>query len=719
MVLSRIDSSISYEEFKNINDDDKDLEASIYQMQLLDVDIILTIGNIKYTYIGKNILFVPIYLVYDSKVIHKIGVFEFIASNLPELMDEDDELNLEKLEKPLLFKFVNKEYLEKYKTKLEESEDEDTDEDTDEDEVEIEEEDEEEEEKKKEEDGEKEDEDGEKEDEDGKKEDEDGEKEDDTYMSKSLVQIQEKLKDDDVITSETAIIRQLYEEDDDEIIDKSIETSKDAEKIKKHYKDGTNWVQKYFKNNNYNLIDNEGGGDCLFAVIRDAYNSIGKSITVPQLRKILAREANTKIFENYKEIYDQIMMTYNENDKEMKHIVKENKKLKSEYQKEGNVQKQKVLVDKSKQLVKKFEKLKAEQEFSKTLLNEYKFMHNINNLEDFKNIIKTCKFWGETWAISTLERVLNMKLIIFSQEAYHSGDYKNIIQCGQLNDAILEERGEFKPKYYIMTEYLGWHYKTITYKDKKLLTFEEIPFDVKNLIVDKCLERGEGPFGIIPKFRKIKEKVIEQEGISMGITEEEELALESKEKSDKTKELYDDTIIFQFYDKSAHFKPGKGAGEKIDEKKLKDFGALANIKNWRRMLSNYYPSEFKFDGKKWFSVAHYLEGSKYKKYNPEIYNLFSLDSESEISKNISAVKTLENKRNYNGKEIIPKDVKIDEDYSENILENIDDILLAKFNQNDDMKKALKETQNAKLILYNVRKPPVTQYKLMEIRKKLS
>lgn len=727
MVLSKLDSSISYEEIKSISMDDKDLDATIYKINLHNVNIIITIGNEKYTYISKNILFVPIYLVYDSKVISKIGVFEFIASSLPDLMDEDDELDIGRMGKPLLFQFVTKDYLERYKTKWydsdeEESENSDSDEEEDsEEEIEFDDDDDEDEEQDEDESEEDTKDVSEDDDEDISSKDKD-DKDESTYgLSESLVQIQDKLKDDDVIESETSIIRELYEEDDD-IQKQHLETSKDAEKIKKQYKSGTNWIQQYFKNNNYNLIDNEGSGDCLFAVIRDAYNSIGKNITVSQLRSILAREANEETFLTYKTIYDDLNDAYKKTNIDMKKLVSENKKLKTEYSKERNVQKQKVLVDRSKQIVKQYERYKVEQEFTRSLLDEYKFMHNVNSLEEFKNVIKTCKFWGETWAISTLERILNMKLIIFSQEAYHSGDYGNILQCGQLNDSILQERGVFKPKYYIMTEWLGWHYKSISYKGKKILTFEEIPFDVRNLVVDKCLEKMEGPFGIIPKFREIKEHVVEQEASMMGITEEEQLEIDNKERTleqeAKSKSLYNDDIIFQFYDKSADAKPGKGSGEIIDNKELKQFSQLANIKHWRRMLSNYYPSEFIFDGKQWFSVSHYIEGSKYKKNHPEIYNLFSLNSESEISNNISAVKMLEKKRILNGKEIIPKDVKPDEEYSERIMDEMDDVLMAKFTQNEQLKDVLKFTKDAKLMLYNRKKPPITQYKLMEIRKKI-
>ena len=45
-------------------------------------------------------------------------------------------------------------------------------------------------------------------------------------------------------------------------------------------------------NNNFNLLDNEGAGDCLFATIRDGLSKVGKNISVKEMREILSKEAN-------------------------------------------------------------------------------------------------------------------------------------------------------------------------------------------------------------------------------------------------------------------------------------------------------------------------------------------------------------------------------------------------------------------------------------------
>ena len=45
------------------------------------------------------------------------------------------------------------------------------------------------------------------------------------------------------------------------------------------------------KNNNYNIQYNEGGGDCLFSTVRDAFSSIAQQTTVAKIRKKLSNEA--------------------------------------------------------------------------------------------------------------------------------------------------------------------------------------------------------------------------------------------------------------------------------------------------------------------------------------------------------------------------------------------------------------------------------------------
>ena len=80
-------------------------------------------------------------------------------------------------------------------------------------------------------------------------------------------------------------------------------------------------------NNNFDIVDNEAGGDCFFAIIRDGLARAGVKTSVGDLRKLLSDEANEEIFNNYKLIYDQNKAEIDSIKKQMNDIAKENKQL--------------------------------------------------------------------------------------------------------------------------------------------------------------------------------------------------------------------------------------------------------------------------------------------------------------------------------------------------------------------------------------------------------
>jgi predicted NAD-dependent protein-ADP-ribosyltransferase YbiA (DUF1768 family) len=353
------------------------------------------------------------------------------------------------------------------------------------------------------------------------------------------------------------------------------------------------------------------------------------------------------------------------------------------------------------------------------MLDEFKFMKNIDTLEKFKKIIKTCDFWAETWAISTLERILNIKIIILSSEAYKADDLVNVLQCGQLNDVILQNKGVFTPEFYIILDYTGNHYKVIGYKKKMIFKFSEIPYDIKKMIADKCMERNAGPFVLIPDFQRFKDEI---EG--RAISKKASPALEPKYddlSEAKLRGLYDDDIVFLFYSKSNDKPlPGKGAGEKIPNERLKEFTDLATIPQWRKKLSNFWIEPFALDNHQWSSVEHYYQGSKFKNSHPEFYLSFSLDSGTDLSKDPAMAKGAGGKTgNYLKKLIRPKEVQIDSDFfGKRHKQEMYDAQYAKFTQNEDLKHLLLSTKNAKLTHHSRGSDPILFEELMLIRDKI-
>ena len=95
------------------------------------------------------------------------------------------------------------------------------------------------------------------------------------------------------------------------------------------------------------------------------------------------------------------------------------------------------------------------------------------------NFLRWALVWILLFPFTYKEIFLNIKLIIFSSEAWKSGDKNNVLLCGQLNDPILEDIGTFEPEYYILLDYTGDHYKLITYKYHRMFQFSEIPYAIK------------------------------------------------------------------------------------------------------------------------------------------------------------------------------------------------------------------------------------------------
>jgi len=669
MVLSKINKDVSYPELKSVDSGDLKMEANLYQLEILDVDVIIAVGNSKNTFDDKNILFFPIYLVkYNNKVI-QIGVYEIKASDFISYLDDQNNLDVEKMNEPLIYTFVTSDMLKKLRLEPDVPlrRVEDVMEDSD--------------------------------------EEKEKEKEEVTPNASfnDFYEIPEERKDIFILTKGVPIPAELIEE-----------TEQKAKDYKERYHQEPNdtWIQKFMKNKNYSIIDNEGSGDCLFATIRDAFSSISQQTSVNKLRHKLSQEADDKTFEGYKEHYDMYNTSLLSDTNKIKELAAEYISLKERFSNTIDRNEQKLITQNAKKVKEEHDKLIQEKKVTTEILKEYKFMKGVDTLEKFKSKIRKCDFWADTWAISTLERLLNIKFIILSSESYKNGDIKNVLNCGQLNDNILENKGIFMPEFYIIVEHTGNHYKTIGYKHKLIYKFSEIPYDVKSMIVDKCLERNSGAFALIPDFQKFKSS--KQKSV-VKVSEYEELS------EAKLRGLYNDDTVFQFYSKSIGKPlPGKGTGEKIPNDKLKEFSELATIPDWRKKLSDFWVEPFSLDNHQWASVEHYYQGSKFKKNHPEFYLSFSLDSGTDLSKDPNLAKAAGGKSGkIKGKLLRPVEVEVDPDFfGKRHKKETYDAQYAKFTQNEDLKRLLLATNDAKLTHFNRGSPAVVFEDLMLIRDKI-
>ena len=684
MVNSKLNPEINYMENKGLDPEDLEFDAQPWEVTMLGEDITIALGNPKYKYVKQNVIYYPIYLIKNDKVDTQIGIYEIISDQLPSLLDEDGDLDIDSLE-PLLFSFVNKGLLYTEKDGDIPPDDEENQEDADEEDDDIME----------------------------PHEDEDDEEEDDGVL--------------DVVGSVDEDKSKIIVIDDSVVPMPELSSQTEADAIKEREKVTGNrpWVAKFMGNQNYEIEEVGGGGDCLFHVIRHALGTIGKRTSVSKLRALLSKEATEEIFQSYKTIFDSIKPSLQENKQKKKALVAENKKLKEELKNTNDRSRQLEIIDRAKELKKLYNIAKSEDKGTMSMYNEYKFMEGITNLQAFKDVIKTCKFWAETWSISTLERALNIKLILLSKQHYSHGDMANVLQCGQLNDAILQQIGIFEPDHYIIANYTGGHYQCVQYKGRSIFKFKELPYDLKLKICDRCMEGAEqaGPYQIIPDF---KEFCSEIGGRSTSDddddVDDDSSPSKTPEDTNLQGELFDDNIVFQFYSRSSDAAPGKGSGEKIPTSKIQEFKELAQIENWRKMLSNFAIASFECDGKEWLSVEHFYQGSKFKNTNKEngFYDQFSLDSQSEISKNPGMAKCAGGKTGKcKGKQVRPKNVVMDVDFMGNRRdETMEKAMYSKFTQNPEFKTMLLATKNAKLVHF-VRGAPVDVfYDLMRVRKRI-
>ena len=673
MVLSRINSDISYPELKSVDVTDLNMEANLYQLEIRDVDVIIAIGNAKNTFEDKNIIYFPIYLVKHNNKVIQIGVYEIKASEYLSYMDESNNLDIEKMDDPLIYSFAKSAFINKIHLKpdvpLRRIAEKKVD-------------------KKSE------------------KEVESDSESDEAPEYNEHYEVPPERADIFIMTKGIPLPPLLHEE-----------TKKQAKDYRDKYHEGPkdSWVQKFMKNKNFTIVDNEGGGDCLFATIRDAFSSIAQQTAVNKIRKKLSSEATDTIFMNYKEQYDMYKSSLVKDTNKIKELEGEYLLLKQRFTEVLDRNEQKMISTAAKEVKKEHDRLVEEKKISAQILNEYKFMKGVDTLEAFKSKIKSCNFWADTWAISTLERIMNIKFIVMSSELYKSGDLKNVLQCGQLNDEVLQQRGRFTPEFYLIIEHTGSHYKLIGYKKKMIFKFTEIPYDVKKMIVERCMEKNAGPFAIIPDFQKFKA------GENKGNSVVKEVDYEDLSES-KLRGLYDDNIVFQFYSKSVDKKlPGQGSGEKIPKERMKDFAELATIPQWRKKLSNYWVQPFSLANHQWASVEHYYQASKYKKSYPDFFLSFSLDSGTDLSKDPALAKAAGSKSGKFKSELLrPVEVaQVDSDFFGNRRKKeIYAAQFAKFTQNDDLKQLLLATQDAKLTNFARGQPPVVFDELMLIRDKL-
>ena len=692
-----------YEENRHLEEEDMGYDTPIHNITLYDKSFLMAIGKERRLIQKKNTYYFPIYLLNRNQVQTQIGAFEFESSkDTPEerqkpFIDSSGDIDPNRLGDPVLYSFADYDYFQALVNTV----------------TPI-----------------------------GLKE-----MEADYITNKAAEKIKEK-EDEEEVSTEEARPFELTKEDikpPSESVAKttkvlqngvftmntihknvnqlSEETKEEAHKLKEAYTETgkNNWVEKYMKNNQYAIVETLNNGDCLFDTVRQAYEQIGYETSIKTLRALVAKEATKEQFAEYRELYQSTLGEIADTDKELRRLVAENKNLKERLASIPLNEKVKrnEIIKQANEIKQQHSNMKKTQEMNREFLEEFAHLKGIDTLDQFREYIQTPSYWADDWAIGVLERQLNMKLIIFSEKDYEEDDENNVLRCTLASE---QTRERFTPDFYIMTTYSGDHYRLITYSNKRILSFREIPYDVKSMIIIKCMEKNSGVFSRIPDFMDWKRRL----GVDSGDNEEEEDSEETEQMKGGGFRRLDTSTILTFYDKSnGSHKPGKASNEKIQSDKIHEYKQLAIHKDWRKKLDDDWASTFQVDNKKWKTVEHYYQAAKFKKHHPHFYNQFSLDdTSSEIAKDVVLAKAAGSQKGVfkKGKKEIPlrpQDIRIDPDfYGSRQKDEREKALYAKFSQNEELKQILLFTKNAVLRKYIPKRKAETDISLMTVRQRL-
>ena len=635
MVVSNIDKNLIYSEKPDINPTDNKKQGQLYQIMLTGLNVIITVGNQKNT--TRNISYFPIYLVKSNNTVIQIGVYEMLTTKVNKYIDHKTKtLIIEKLDEPLIYEFVTKQMLQKIRKipsfKI--------------------------------------------------KDDELLEVIDDPQVHNN---ISEKRQGLFTLMKNTVLQKPLAKE-----------TQKDALDIRQRYhpSDSDIWINQFMQNKNYFIDLIEGSDTCFFTAIKDSFATIGHFTTVEKLKTKLGECITEATFTRFKKHYDLLIASEENIKTQLKQLQSRNAELRIKITQTINVNIQEQIKHEGEKNLALFNKLKKDKTLTDTYLHEYRFMKGVSTMEEFVKKLKTCDFWVETWAISVVEKMLNVKFIILLTDEFKQGDLSSVLHCGNLTT-----REMIEPEFYLILTKSKNTYHLVSYKNRKIFAPDEIPYDIKKLIADKCTEKNAGDFMMIPEFTNYEtDPPINPEHI----------------------DLFDDNTVFRFHEKSANNAPGKNNGEKINIERVSEFMNLGGIADWRKKLANTWVQPFVLDGHKWASVEHFLQASKFKKGAPDFYLEFSLDSNTELSKNVEMARMVGENADGKYKGVVVKEPHTKVDLSFALIKNkiLRDSQYAKFSQNKELGALLKNTKDSKLVYHVKGKRPEVYYELMVVRRDL-
>lgn len=471
-ITSKLNPNITYSYGKTIDKNDKGKSGTIETINFADrsLDITLGIAHPAYSNKGKlkSLVYYNIYLVDSNsmKVDKKIGIYEITSDMIYNVYD-NRELNISKLGEPLFYPVEFKELFPDISYKLTYNIDERIDLEKEND------------------------------DDDNNDDDNDSvEPNESTPESKLTLSNTDDAETDDEETdgdTETDVtetddgmtddVDEDEDEDDEEKVLKP-ETSDENAQIIEMYSvnDDHNWIQRKFKNPNYAILPGNNDKN-LFEAIKQAFDD--DTTSVKQIREIVSNTITIDEFLKYRNIYDNLLKEKEELNKKIGENIDSQEKTLPTMEHSEQLEK----ISNEEKRKKEYSALNKEYNMIKGHLSHYSFMDDVVNLDQLKQVILTNRYWGDNIAISIAERLLyedRLKIIVLLEDKSREGDMAKIINCNNYNAIELNNQQIVRPKNYIILSLSGKNYSVVTYKNKKMLKFDEVPYGIKRRITDNC-----------------------------------------------------------------------------------------------------------------------------------------------------------------------------------------------------------------------------------------
>lgn len=217
-----------------------------------------------------------------------------------------------------------------------------------------------------------------------------------------------------------------------------------------------NWAASAFRDAAFSIQEVPPDGDCLFHAV-----SVGSGYRVSQLKGIVASCATQEEFAIKKGMYHSAV----EEHPKVNHRLTQTPRTSPYY--EGLLERLARYADD---------------------ISTYGWLQDINTLDEYRRVVAQRGIWGDAEAIGHLERVLNTKFLIFSVEETKQHNIPEIYQSTMIREG-------FSPSHYLLVGYeeTAKHYSLIRHSGQVRFTFEQLPFSVRTLFLEKCPQLKEIP----------------------------------------------------------------------------------------------------------------------------------------------------------------------------------------------------------------------------------